>query len=159
MNHVNQNSSRASSQLNTDVQNLQLGHRVAVHPEDSTSHRSCWLVAAPARCPGAGVPPAGSAPPGLAPARGHPQWRLTPAASGVKWNNPRESQVAGGHTGFLETLETCPSVETLRCHPAWPRMPSSKPSGCHLHSQPAEQKAERHSMAKIHNGPDPTLCK
>lgn len=116
------------------------------------------------RClpPGARVlasPSADSAPPGVGPARGHPQWRLTPAASGVKWNNPRESQVAGGHTGFLETLETCPSVETWRCHPAWPRMPSSKPSGCHLHSQPAEQKAERYSMAKIHNGPDPTLCK
>lgn len=67
----------------------------------------------------------------------------------------RENQVAGGHMGFLEALETCLSAEALQCRPAWAWMPSSKPSNCRLHSQPAEQKAELHSMAKIHNAPDP----
>lgn len=80
---------------------------------------------------------------------------LIPAAVRAKWNNQGKSGSRRSHTGFLETLETCLSVEALQCHPARPWMPCSKHSDCTPYSQPAEQKAELCSMAKTHNAPDP----
>lgn len=112
MNHVNQDSIRVSSWLNTGIQNLPLVYGMAILPEDSTSHQRL----------SAGIPYTAGAPAALGPdcvfLSTHSK-HLSQQPSELS-ETIRENQVAGGHTGFLETLETCLSEEALQCHPAQP---------------------------------------